>query len=79
MAECLSKTIHISSSLDRVGVPKPRKEQVKLRRGSILSERFSGTAENSKRMSMTVRPVMTKGKSNWMLGMLSVLNDSDSD
>mmetsp|Transcript_20926 Transcript_20926/g.45375 ORF Transcript_20926/g.45375 Transcript_20926/m.45375 type:complete len:126 (+) Transcript_20926:3321-3698(+) len=71
--ECLSKTIHMTSSLDRIGTPKPRKE-MKSRRASLLR-----TAESTPRMRLTVMPVMVKSKSAWTGMMMAAIEYSDSD
>lgn len=63
--ECLSSTIAIASSLDRVGAPKPRavlsekKTRARAGRGSVLG-RASGTGQ---RMRLTVMPVATRDES----------------
>lgn len=53
--DCLSKTIHISSSLDRVGVAKPRNDDRVSLRSSVLGR--------SPRMRLTVTPVSTSARS----------------
>lgn len=62
--ECVSKTVHISSSLDRIGIPKPRKET---KRKSRRVRAILKSEGKSIRMSLTVMPVTMKQKSTWML------------
>lgn len=56
--DCLSKTIHISSSLDRVGVAKPRNDD-RVNRVSLRSSVLG----RSPRMRLTVTPVSTSARS----------------
>lgn len=82
--DCMSKVIHMASSLDRVGVKKPRKEQAarRKRHSSMLNAgRLTGEEiPSGQRMRMTVRPVMTKAKSAWSMQMMAaVLSESESD
>ena len=51
----MSKTIHISSSLDRVGVAKPRNDDRVSRLSSVLGR--------NPRMRLTVTPVSTSARS----------------
>ena len=82
--DCMSKVIHISSSLDRVGVKKPRKEKTarRKRESSILNAgRLSGEwIPRGQRMKLSVRPVMTRSKSAWSTQMMArILDELESD
>ena len=77
--ECLSKTVHQASSLDRIGVPKPRKEDISQKRRSRRRVSVLGNVNRSPRMRLTVMPVMAKAKSVWTMAMKGVDDFSDSD